>query len=64
VVLRCYQQPVTIQSNYARENAAWVAMAASIGLITTKVFFVDSAEFSRAWRVTAKGLQSLEGMHQ
>jgi hypothetical protein len=48
-----YIKPVAIQSNVARRDAALVAMAASMGLITTQI---SSHEFGRDWRITNKGL--------
>jgi len=48
-----YIKPMAIQSNTARREAALVAMAASMGLITTQI---SSLQFGREWRVTNKGL--------
>lgn len=48
-----YIKPMAIQSNAARRDAALVAMAASMGLITTQI---GQHEFGREWRVTNKGL--------
>jgi hypothetical protein len=48
-----YIKPMAIQSNVARRDAALVAMAASLGLITTQI---SSHQFGRDWRVTNKGL--------
>lgn len=48
-----YHEPLAIQGDRARKDAALVAMAASLQLITTKI---GPAEFSRTWRITAKGL--------
>jgi len=48
-----YIKPMAIQSNVARRDAALVAMAASMGLITTQI---SSLQFGREWRVTNKGL--------
>jgi hypothetical protein len=48
-----YIKPLAIQSNVARRDAALVAMAASLGLITTQI---SSQQFGRDWRITNKGL--------
>jgi hypothetical protein len=48
-----YIKPMAIQSNVARRDAALVAMAASMGLITTQI---SSHQFGRDWRITNRGL--------
>jgi hypothetical protein len=48
-----YIKPLAIQSNTARRDADVVAMAASMGLITTEI---TPHTFGRDWRVTSKGL--------
>jgi hypothetical protein len=48
-----YERPLAIQSNTARRDADLVAMAASMGLITTEI---TPHTFGRDWRVTSKGL--------
>jgi hypothetical protein len=48
-----YERPLAIQSNTARRDADVVAMAASMGLITTQI---TPHTFGRDWRVTGKGL--------
>ena len=48
-----YERPMTIQSNTARTSADLVAMAASMGLITTQI---SPHLFGREWRITNKGL--------
>jgi hypothetical protein len=48
-----YIKPMAIQSNVARRDAALVAMAASMGLITTQL---SSQQFGRDWRITNRGL--------
>jgi hypothetical protein len=52
-----YVKPLYVQSNTARSEAALVAMAASMGLITT---FISSHQFGREWRITNKGLLLLK----
>jgi hypothetical protein len=48
-----YIKPLAIQSNRARREADLVAMAASMGLITTQI---SSHQFGRDWRITNRGL--------
>lgn len=47
-----WQQGFTVQSDYARQHAELVGMAASLQLITTRV---NRDVFSRSWQITAKG---------
>jgi hypothetical protein len=49
----------SVQSLIARTHAEYVAMAASMQLITTQV---GKAEFARMWRITNKGLRWLNEM--
>lgn len=53
VILRAYQNPFSLQSNYARKHANYVGMAASMGLLSTRVF---GSVYSNEWRATMKGL--------
>lgn len=55
-----YTRPMAIQSNTARRDADIVAMAASIGLITTQI---TPGTYGRDWRVTTKGLELLNEEH-
>lgn len=57
VVLEAFKRSFTVQSDFARANASYVAMAASIGLISTKV---HNNIFSSEWRPTVKGLTWLD----
>lgn len=57
VLQRCYIQPFTVQSNYAREKATEVAELASRGLITTHV---GQGTYSKHWRVSPPGMSLLE----
>lgn len=57
VVLEAYKRSFSVQSDYARAEAELVAMAASMGLISTKV---HNNVYSRDWRPTARGLLWLE----
>ena len=54
---------VTTKSDFARENADYIAMAASMGLITTRIM---NEVYGRQWQITADGLYALEahyGVH-
>lgn len=51
-----FEHPLAIQSNTARRDADLVAMAASMGLITTEI---TPHTFGRDWRITNKGLTLL-----
>lgn len=57
VVLMAYLAPFRTKSDFAREQANHVAIAASLGLITVAqgVF-----TFTRDWRVTSKGINYLK----
>lgn len=57
VLQRCYLEPFTVQSNYARSRALAVAELASRGLITTHV---GHGVYSKHWRVTPAGRALLE----
>lgn len=57
VVLEAHKSTYSVQSDFARKEAELVAMAASLGLITTRV---HRNIFSRHWRTTVKGLMFLE----
>lgn len=48
---------VTTKSDFARENADYIAMAASMGLISTRIM---TDVYGRNWQVTSKGLDALE----
>lgn len=57
VVLEAFTRSFSVQSDFARANASYVAMAASLGLISTKV---HNNIFSSEWRPTVKGLTWLD----
>lgn len=59
VVLEAYKRSFSVQSDYARACAEHVAMAASLGYISTKV---HNNVYSRDWRPTVKGLTWLQAM--
>ena len=60
IVLEAYKRSFSVQSDYARASAELVGMAASLGLISTKV---HNNIFSRDWRPTSKGLHWLEAQN-
>lgn len=57
VLTEAWKRGFTVQSNFAREQAEVVAMAASLGFITTRVM---PTVFSRNWQITSIGLSWLE----
>lgn len=57
VVLEAYKRSFSVQSDFACAYATYVAMAASMGLISTKV---HQDIYSGEWRPTVKGLTWLE----
>ena len=57
VLFEAYQRGFTTQSDFARANSIIVAIAASEGLITTKV---KRGTWDNTWRVTTKGLEVLQ----
>ncbi len=59
VIHEAYKRGFSVSSNFAREYAAYVAMAASMHMITTKV---TKDVYSREWHPTVKGLALLEEM--
>ena len=56
VILEAHKRGFTVQSDFARTYADYVAMAASMGLISTRV---HSNVYSREWRPTVFGLRWL-----
>lgn len=59
VVMAAYLQPFRTKSDFAREHADYVAIAASIGLISVAQ---GAFTFTRDWRVTAKGIRYLQNL--
>jgi asparagine N-glycosylation enzyme membrane subunit Stt3 len=51
-------QPITVSSNAAREQAQWLAFAASMGWIST--ITPDGSQATRSWHLTKEGLLALE----
>lgn len=56
-MLKVWTSPVAIQGDFARSNAEDVALAASLGWIST----VDpnGLAYRRSWRITVSGLSAL-----
>jgi len=53
VIIEAYRKGFTVQSDFARTQADYIAMAASLGLLSTRVY---GNVYSREWRPTIKGL--------
>lgn len=53
VLKKAWLQGFRTKSNFAREYADEVAVAASLGLISTKI---GKDKFDRTWHITRKGL--------
>lgn len=53
VLLRVWRHKVRVKSDYAREHAQIIAMAASLQLITTKT---GANTFASEWLITPPGL--------
>ena len=56
VVHRAYTQGFSTKSDFAREQADYVAIAACMGLISTSV---PQVGYGRIWRATASGINRL-----
>lgn len=56
IVLEARKRHFSVQSDFARTNAVMVAMAASMGFITTKI---HSNVYGPEWMTTAGGLRFL-----
>lgn len=61
VLRACRDLPLFVKGNFARSYAVDVAMAASLGFITTQV---EYGEFSNRWHLTPKGLEVLNAESQ
>jgi len=55
--MRAWQSPFRTKSDFARDHADLIAMAASDGLITTRV---ATGLYGRQWKITIAGLQRLK----
>lgn len=59
LVLRtCWKRPLSLQCDFARQNAREVALAASMGLISS--IDPDGRDYRHHWRITAAGITALE----
>lgn len=56
VLIELYKKPCSCKGDYARSKAVVLAMAATEGLITTKL----PDGYASEWRVSARGLLFLE----
>lgn len=56
VVRKAWLEGFRTKSNFARLRANEVAIAASLGLITTKI---GKEQFDKTWHITRKGLSLL-----
>lgn len=56
VLRRAWLQGFRTKSNFAREYADQVAIAASVGLISTKI---GKDQFDKTWHITRKGMDFL-----
>jgi hypothetical protein len=56
VLRRIWTNPCSIKSDFARANAAWIAAAASQGLITTRL---DRETYGARWLITPAGLDRI-----
>lgn len=56
VLARAWNAPFRTKSDFAREYADFIAMAASDGFITTRV---ATGLYDKNWRITAAGLRHL-----
>jgi hypothetical protein len=59
VLDRAWKKPFKTKSDFARENADLIAMAASDGLLTIKL---ATGLYQRQWNVTPRGLSYLYTM--
>lgn len=62
VTLRAYLHGIAVQSDYFRKHAAYVACAASLGYITTRLS-PRSSRCGHHWRITKAGFSFLERTH-
>ena len=57
MVLQAHLRGLALQSDFTRTNVALVAMAASMGLISTRIF---GDLYGREWHPTVAGLEFIE----
>lgn len=56
VLRRAWRKPFKLKSDYARDNAHFIAMAASDGFITTRI---AAGLYGHVWHITPKGIGHL-----
>ena len=56
ILYEAWKSGFSVQSNFFRDNAGLVAMAASMQLITTRV---TEGVYGSTWQITAKGIRLL-----
>jgi hypothetical protein len=56
ILFKAWKEGFAVSSNFARQNAGHVGMAASMQLITTRV---SEGIYSSNWQITAKGIRLL-----
>ena len=61
VLREAWKNGIATKGDYARAHADQIAIAASCGLITTKV---RANEFGRRWLITKLGLEALNECYQ
>tara|TARA_Y100001938_G_scaffold150777_1_gene243381 strand:- start:23850 stop:24059 length:210 start_codon:yes stop_codon:yes gene_type:complete len=54
VCRRAWLDGISVKGRFARSSALWVAMAATEGLISTKV---DDERWANAWMITDGGIE-------
>jgi len=59
VLYAAHEADITVSSNFARERAPIIAMAASMGLISTKV---TRDVYGRVWKLTVGGMKMINEM--
>ncbi len=57
VVSQAWAGGFTVSSDFARSEAGWVAMAATLGFITTRI---SPGEYGRTWYATKAGIGYLD----
>lgn len=63
IIRRAWEEGIAVSSNIAREASTEIALAASLGWITTVT--ADGLGYSRIWHVTETGLTALnESKHE
>lgn len=61
ILLEAWRKGFTTKSDFAREFTDYVAIAACMGFITTRIFPPDV--WGSSWQITSKGLQALEEVY-